>query len=274
MAGLPAIKKTLNDPRIMSSIVQRIGENNFRDFSSSVLELVSSDSKLQECEPNNLIQECLKAAALRLPLSKNLGFAYVIPYKVKGKMTANYQTGYKGLIQLAIRSGQFKHLNAGVVYEGEEIIEDRIKGTFEITGEKKADKAIGYFSYMSLLNGFEKGLFWTKEKCHEHGKKYSKAYNYSSSVWQSDPDAMCIKTVLLQLISKYAPLSVEMQTAFINDSSDAIFNEDNTPDFSDANTGEIIDIEEEKQELEFEEKADVDKKEAKDESSAFAEPEY
>ena len=274
MAGLPAIKKTLNDQRIISSIVQRIGENNFRDFSSSILELVGSDSKLQECEPNNLIQECLKAAALRLPLSKNLGFAYVIPYKVKGKMTANYQTGYRGLIQLAIRSGQFKHLNAGVVYEGEEIIEERIKGTFEIKGEKNSDKAIGYFSYMSLLNGFEKGIFWSKEKCHEHGKKYSKAYNYSSSVWQSDPDSMCVKTVLLQLISKFAPLSTEMQTAVISDNSDAIFNSSNTPDFSDANTGEVIDIEEEKQELEFEEKTDVDKKESKNESFAFAEPEY
>jgi recombination protein RecT len=274
MSGLPAIKQTLNNPKVMSSIIQRIGENNFRDFSSSVLELVSSDSKLQECEPNNLIQECLKAGALRLPLSKNLGFAYIIPYKIKGKMTANYQTGYKGLIQLAIRSGQFKHLNAGIIYEGEEIIEDRIKGTFEIKGEKNSDKAIGYFSYMSLLNGFEKGLFWTKEKCHEHGKKYSKAYNYSSSVWQSDPDSMCVKTVLLQLISKFAPLSIEMQTAVINDASDAIFNDDNTPDFSDANTGEVVDIDNDTQEAEFEEKTDIDEQESKDESSAFAEPEY
>ena len=240
--SLPAIKQTLNNPKVFDSIVQRIGsEQKSRDFMSSVLELAGADSKLQQCEPNNLIQECLKAAALNLPISKSLGFAYVIPYKVKGKMTANFQPGYKGIIQLAIRSGQFKHLNAGIIYKGEEIIEDRIKGTFEISGRKTSDNPIGYFAYMELLNGFEKGACWAKEKCHEHGKKYSKAYSYSSSVWQSDPDAMCIKTVLLQLITKFAPLSIEMQEAVISEGKYKTYNEE--PDLSNANSGEVYEAE-------------------------------
>jgi len=274
MAGLPVIKKTFNNPKVWDSIKQRLGAERSREFMSSVLELAGAEPKLQECEPNALISECLKAAALKLPISKNLGFAYIIPYKIKGKMTPNYQTGYKGLVQLAIRSGQFKHLNADIIYEGETVIEDRIKGTFKIEGEKTSDKAVAYFAYMELLNGFQKGVVWSKERCHEHGKKYSKAYTYSSSVWNSNPDSMCVKTVLLQVL-KFAPLSIEMQEAAINDASDATFNDDEEPDTSNANSGEVVDADwSEAEELE-EKKVDRQEQDDKTESGFdFPEPEF
>lgn len=255
--GLPVIKQTLNNPKVFESIHQRLGdEQRSREFVSSVLELVGTDNKLQECDPNNLIQECLKAASLKLPISKQLGFAYIIPYnqskQINGQwkkvMTANFQPGYKGLLQLAIRSGQFKHLNADVIFKGEKAELDKVKGTFTITGEKESDEIVGAFSYMELINGFEKGMVWSSGRCLEHASKYSKSYQYAQktgkkdSLWHTDFGGMCIKTMLLQLF-KYAPMSIDMQSAVEADSSDSnINNTPHEPDYSDANSGEILDI--------------------------------
>ena len=275
MSNLPAIKNTLNNPKVWESITQRLGdEQRSREFISSVLELAGAEPKLQECEPNNLIQECLKAASLKLPISKQLGFAYIIPYnqskQINGQwkkvMTANFQPGYKGLLQLAIRSGQFKHLNADVIFKGEKAELDKVKGTFTITGEKKSDEIVGAFSYMELINGFEKGMVWSSGRCLEHASKYSKSYQYAEktgkkdSLWHTDFGVMCIKTMLLQLF-KYAPMSIEMQSAVEADSSDTnINNAPQEPDFSDANSGDIIDVDTEP-EKKPESKPKADKKE-------------
>lgn len=126
--------------------------------------------------------------------------------------------GYKGFIQLAIRTGQYKHLNADAVYEGEEIIVDKIRGTMEVTGKTTSEKVVGYFAYMELINGFEKAIFWTKEQVTAHGKKFSKTFN--NGPWKSDFDAMAKKTILKSLISKYGPLSIEMTSALSSDTAD------------------------------------------------------
>lgn len=211
--SLPVIRKTLTSNSMQSMIYQRIGEK-VGTFTTSLLDLIGDNTALQKCDPNLVVKEAIKAPALDLPINNNLGFAYIIPYGNKPQ----FQMGYKGFIQLAIRTGQYKHLNADAVREGETIIVDKIRGTMEITGEPTSDNVLGYFAYMELVNGFEKAVFWTKEKVTEHGRKFSKAFN--SGPWKSDFDAMAKKTVLKSLISKYGPLSIEMTTALSSDNSD------------------------------------------------------
>jgi recombination protein RecT len=216
--NLPTIRKTLFSPNMQQTIQQRIGEKA-GTFTTSLLDVIGDTPALQQCDPGLVVKEALKAAALDLPINKNLGFAYVIPYKEKGVPKPQFQCGYRGYIQLAIRTGQYRHLNAGVVYEGEEMAEDRIKGTVEIYGKKTSDKVVGYFAYMQLINGFEKAVAWTKEQIQKHAKRFSKSYAGSSSPWKTDFDAMAQKTMLLQLV-KYMPMTIEMSQAMAADHSD------------------------------------------------------
>lgn len=238
-SNFPAIRQQLTSPDMMKVVKERIGEKAGA-FTSSVLDLIGSDNNLMQCDPRLVVKEALKAAALDLPVSKSLGFAYVIPYKNRGQSVPQFQLGYRGMLQLAIRSGQFKHLNAGVVYEGEEVLEDRIKGTVEIIGKKTSDKAIGYFAYMQLVNGFEKAVLWSREQVTAHAKKFSKAFG--SGPWQSDFDAMAKKTVLLQL-KTYMPMSIEMQQAMIHDSDgEASFDANVAHEIGQNANQDIIDI--------------------------------
>jgi len=253
--NLPAIQKTLSNPNVVTRIESRLGEKA-GTFITSVLDLCGEDQNLAVCDPNLVIKEALKAAGLDLPINKNLGFAYVIPYGKKPQ----FQMGYKGYIQLAIRTGQYKHLNAGIVYEGEEMIEDRIKGTLEIGGEKTSDKAIGYYCYMELINGFQKAIAWTRERVVTHAKRFSKSYSKGTSPWKSDFDAMALKTMMLQIIPKYGPMTIEMSTAMSSDHAD--FKGFNPQDEVDANANsEVIDIEmtdEEKAEIEAQEREEAE----------------
>lgn len=125
----------------------------------------------------------------------------------------------KGLIQLAQRSGRYQYLNADVVYEGETVRTDRLSGMVEISGEPASDKAIGYFAYMKMVNGYEKCLYWTRERVQQHAKKYSKAYGRAGAPWQEHFDEMAIKTVVKQLIGKWGILSVDMASAFEADAT-------------------------------------------------------
>ena len=131
---------------------------------------------------------------------------------------ANRRTVDKGYIQLAQRSGQYRFLNADVVYEGETAAYNRITGTLEITGQATSDNAIGYFAYFQLLNGFEKAVYWTKEKVTAHAQRYSKAWK--DGPWRSNFDAMALKTVVRNLISKYGVMSVEFANAVASDNGD------------------------------------------------------
>lgn len=210
--NLPAIKDKVLNSSMQSSIKARIGEKT-GTFTTSVLDLIGENRMLQKCDPGLVIKEALKAAALDLPINSNLGFAYVIPYG----NTPQFQMGYKGFIQLAIRTGQYKHLNAGVVYEGEEMLEDRIKGTLEIGGEKASDNPIGYFAYMQLINGFEKAIAWPHEKVVEHARRFSKSFNSNTSPWKTDFPAMALKTMIMQLVPKYGPMTIEMSTAMASE---------------------------------------------------------
>lgn len=212
--GYKQLKTILNNDTMKQSF-RNVLEENAGAFMASILELYQSDTALQECDPNKIILEALKAATLKLPINKQLGFAYIIPYKG----IPQFQLGYKGYIQLAQRSGQYRYINADVVYEGEQITYDRITGMLMITGEATSDTPIGYFAYFQLLNGFEKCVYWTREKVEAHAKRYSKAWNRQNSPWHTNFDAMALKTVIRNIISKYGVMSVEFANAVAEDTS-------------------------------------------------------
>lgn len=195
-------------------------KENAGAFVASIIDLYNTDKTLQMCDPKNVVMEALKAASLKLPINKQLGFAYIIPYKDNktGQYVPTFQLGYKGYIQLAMRTGAYKYINADVVYEGELIKQDKLTGEIVIDpSQKKSDKVIGYFAYIETLNGFRKALYMSVEEIIEHAKRYSKNYSSKNSVWATDFDAMALKTVLRLLLSKYGIMSIEMQTAIAED---------------------------------------------------------
>ncbi len=213
----------------------------FRNIASAV----ANNAELQKCDPVTLICGGLQAAQLQLPLGSGLGFAYLIPFKNNKKKIyeAQFQLGYKGLIQLAIRSGLFAEINCGEVYEGELSDFNRIAGTFKLDGERKSDKKVGYFAYFRLNNGdtpencFSKSLYMSADEVEKHAKRYSQTYSSqyestrNSSKWTTDFDAMARKTVLKLLLSRYAPMSVEIQKAVASDQ--AVVREDGVLDYVD-----------------------------------------
>lgn len=202
------MKNYLENAKVQEMFKDALKENAGA-FISSIIDLYNSDTNLQKCETNEVIMEALKAATLKLPINRQLGFAYIVPYKDKPQ----FQIGYKGYIQLAMRTGQYQNLNAGIICEGMEIKENYLAGTIEIHGRKKSNKELGYFAYFKLLNGFEKCLYMTKEEVIKHAEKFSKTYSLRGSSWQTNFNAMALKTVTRLLLSKYGILSTDMQNA-------------------------------------------------------------
>jgi len=208
------MKELVNNTALNKMFKDALKENSGA-FLSSLIDLYNSDTNLQKCKAKDVIMEALKAATLKLPINKQLGFAYIVPYKD----VPQFQLGYKGYIQLAMRTGQYQNLNAGIIYEGMEIKNNYLAGTIEIHGDKQSDNEIGYFAYFKLINGFEKCLYMSKEDITKHAQKFSKTYSFKGSSWQSNFSAMALKTVTRLLLSKYGILSTEMQTA-ITDETD------------------------------------------------------
>lgn len=188
-------------------------------FMNNMVALVANNKALQPCKPASIMYVGLKATALGLPLDQNLGFAYAIPYKDNkaGETVAQFQMGYKGFIQLALRTGQFSTINATDIREGEISSINRLTGeiTFTDVPDRAGRKIVGYAAFFRLTNGFRKTLYMSVEEITEHAKRYSQTfkseYTRKSSKWTTDFDAMATKTVIKLLLSKYAPLSVEMQ---------------------------------------------------------------
>ena len=210
------MKNLIKNQGMQNLFADALKENKDR-FLASIIDLYNGDSYLQGCDPKEVIMEALKAATLNLPINKSLGYAYIVPFKSKGKLTPQFQIGYKGYIQMAQRSGQYKALNAGIMYEGMDIKRDFLRGTFEIIGEPKSDKVIGYFAYFQLLNGYEKAVFMSKDEVTEHAKRYSQAYDNDYSPWKKQFDEMAQKTVIKKLLSKYGVLTTEFQDAIKED---------------------------------------------------------
>ena len=220
----PAKSKTLrelfNNPIIKTKIEQLVGKNS-ATFATSVMQIANSNTMLRTADPTSIFNAACMAATLNLPLQNGLGFAYIVPFKnnKERKVEAQFQIGYKGFIQLAQRSGQFKRLVALPVYKKQLLKKDFING-FEFDWEQEPEKdenPIGYYAYFKLVNDFSAELYMSHDDIVKHAQRYSQTFKKGFGVWHDNFEAMALKTVMKLLLSKQAPLSVEMQQAVLAD---------------------------------------------------------
>lgn len=255
--GTPSqvLNSLLNNAAIQQTLRSTLDKNSGA-FAASVMNLFNNDKLLQQCEPKRVLAEALKAAALKLPVEKQLGFAYIVAYNTKIKdenekdirvILPQFQLGYKGYIQLAMRTGEYRYINAGKVYEGELKSTDKLTGAVDLSGERISDEVTGYFAYIETLNGFNKTYYWSREQVEAHAKRYSKSF--VGGAWKTNFDEMAVKTVLRNLLSHYGIMSIEMSNALSDettpgklpdepaDSPEIVVDED-TPDYSETTASE------------------------------------
>jgi len=179
-------------------------------YMASIVNLVSMEKTLQNVDPISIIGSALVAATMDLPIDKNLGYAWIVPYKGK----AQFQMGYKGYIQLALRTGKYKRINALEIYEGQLVDWDPLTEELKVDMKgRKSDLIVGYAGYFELINGFVKTEFWYKDEIEAHRIRFSK----SDFGWKNDYDAMALKTVIRSMLGKWGILSIEMQGAHASD---------------------------------------------------------
>jgi recombination protein RecT len=214
MSNLVQVKEIFGRESVMKNLKAMLG-GKAQGFATSVLSVVNNNKLLQTADANSIYTSAMVAASLDLPINPNLGFAAIVPY---GR-SAQFQIMTRGIIQLAIRSGQYARITNAIVYEGQLVKQDPFTDEYVFDFQaKKSDKVVGYVAYFRTVGGFEKYFYMTKEEAEAHGKKYSKSY--SSGVWKSDFDSMALKTVLKLLLSKFGILSVEMQRAITMDQAE------------------------------------------------------
>lgn len=214
----------LNAPSTANFLKETLAEKK-SEFVSNLIALCDADPKLAQCEPAQLMKCAMNATSLNLPLNKNLGYAYVIAYKG----IPSFQIGYKGLIQLAIRTGQYKFINATEIREGE-IRHNKITGEVIFNGEKPDAPVVGYMSYLELVNGFTASLYMTEEQIEQHALRFSqtykndKQYKSSTSKWSDSlaRPTMCKKTVLKLLLGTYGLMTTEFAKALDSDNDDEV----------------------------------------------------
>lgn len=243
----------LTQDAVKNQINEVVGGKNGQRFISAVVSAVNNNPALQECTNQSILSAALLGEALKLSPSPQLGQYYMVPYddKEKGKV-AQFQLGYKGYIQLAIRSGQYKKLNVLAIKEGELIHFDPLNEEIEVTlivdeEQREAAPTIGYYAMFEYVNGFRKAMYWSKKKMEAHALKYSKGYASDKrkgtawTFWSRDFDGMAYKTMLRQLISKWGIMSIDMATAM--DSDMAVLHEDGTKDYVEIDDSVVIDAE-------------------------------
>lgn len=205
-------------PMVQEKLKELVGKNA-PAFATSVLQIVNSNSMLVNADPQTIFSAACMAATLNLPINNNLGFAYIVPFKnnKENKIEAQFQLGYKGYIQLAQRSGQFSRIAATPVYDGQLISENPLLGYEFDWSVKPNGNPIGYVAFFKLINGFTAELYMSKEEVMKHANKYSQTAKKGYGVWKDQFEAMALKTVLKLLLSKQAPLSIDMQKAQMAD---------------------------------------------------------
>ncbi|TPS05801.1 recombinase [Acinetobacter baumannii] len=205
-------------PMVQEKLKELVGKNA-PAFATSVLQIVNSNSMLVNADPQTIFSAACMAATLNLPINNNLGFAYIVPFKnnKENKIEAQFQLGYKGYIQLAQRSGQFSRIAATPVYDGQLISENPLLGYEFDWSVKPSGDPIGYVAFFKLINGFTAELYMSKEEVMKHANKYSQTAKKGYGVWKDQFEAMALKTVLKLLLSKQAPLSIDMQKAQMAD---------------------------------------------------------
>lgn len=234
------------------SLLQNTLRENKGTFCTSLMELFSSDEKLMQCKPTDLMAEALKAASLHLPLNKQLGQCYILPFKNKGIMTPTLVVGTRGYLQLAMRTGKYETINSDVVYEGELAGYDKVTGRLDLSGVRSSNVPVGYFAYFRMKNGLSKLLYMTLDEVCIYAKQYSPTVKFSDKTtaeslkklalkqaaegsgdgvgWYSNFESMALKTVLRRLLSKWGELSIE---------SNDIINLDEAPAVSSANERDV-----------------------------------
>jgi recombination protein RecT len=274
-----AFNKVVNGGYIQNQLSNIMGKNA-GSFTSSMIELFSQDSNLQECDPKAVVMEAMKAAALHLPLSKSLGRAYVLPFKNKGVATPTFVIGWKGLIDLAVRTGQYETINAVCIYKGEMTGQDKLSGFISLDGMRESNEVVGYLGYFKLTTGFKKMVFMTVEQMAHYGKTYAPTLKFSKVTedelikkaqeqsehgpqagaigWFGDFNAMALKTVVRKVLS-WGPMSIELQNAIANDEdiqdAEAIRDEENSEPRTVINAEAVIHpVEEQEQTQEPEDK--------------------
>ena len=227
----------LTNDAVKNQINNVIGGKDGTKFISAVVSAVNNNPALQECTNQSILSAALLGESLKLSPSPQLGQYYMVPFndKNKGKV-AQFQLGYKGYIQLAIRSGQYKKLNVLAIKEGELIRFNPLEEEIEVSlieDEEAREQAptIGYYAMFEYTNGFKKAMYWSKAKMEAHALKYSMGYRAKKgyTFWEKDFDAMAYKTMLRQIISKWGIMSIEMQSAI--DADMAVINEDGTKSY-------------------------------------------
>ena len=228
-----SLKDLLNSEYVKNRFLEVMGEKA-PAFLASVLNAIQKNPELAKCDQQSVLSSAMVAATLDLPVDSNLGFSAIVPYntKIKNQKTkeeywvtlAQFQIMYKGFIQLALRSGQYKTINVSPIYEDEFESYDIISGDIQIRPvangyreQENIDKIIGYVAFFRLINGFERLEYWPLSKIKAHGERYSKSFNHSNGLWKKDPHAMYAKTVLKNTLSKWGILSVSMQNAIVAD---------------------------------------------------------
>lgn len=241
----------LSQDAVKNQINSVIGGKNGSRFISSIVSAVQANPALQECTNPSILSAALLGESLNLSPSPQLGQYYLVPYdnRSKGLKEAQFQLGYKGYIQLAIRSGQYKKLNVLAIKEGELIRFDPLNEEIEVNlipdeNERERAATIGYYAMFEYTNGFRKAIYWSKARMVEHAKKYSPGYKRDLekgsqyTFWSKDFDAMAYKTMLRQLISKWGIMSIEMQSAI--DADMAVIREDGTKDYVETGNADYV----------------------------------
>ena len=233
-----SIASFLSQEAVRQNVESVVGEKDAQRFISSVVSAVQTNPSLAECTNKSILSAALLGHSLNLPQSPQLGYFYFVPYKSKNGTEAQFQISYRGMIQLAMRSGQYKTLVVSDVRENELKSYNPIMDRYEFEPEtdfakREKLKVVGYYAYFELVNGFKKEIYWSVEKMETHAKKYSAAYRkgYDSCLWKSDFDSMARKTMLKQLVSKWGIMSIELERAYIGDQ--AVIDENGNPVYVD-----------------------------------------
>jgi len=199
------LRAFVESPAVKSRLQEMLGKRATQ-FTTSLLQVVNSNKLLQNASKESIYTAAMTAAVLDLPIQNNLGYAWIVPYNKE----AQFQIGWKGLVQLAQRSGQYKSIGVLEVYENQfesfNALTEELKGDFDLAPD---GKVVGYAAYFKLVNGFEKTTYWSLSQVTAHGFKYSKSFKFGP--WKDNFDAMAKKTVLKSLLSKWGPMSVDVQ---------------------------------------------------------------
>ncbi len=263
----------LTNDAVKNQINNVVGGKNGDRFIASIVSAVQVNSDLQECTNPSILSAALLGESLKLSPSPQLGQYYMVPFRnnKKGCKEAQFQLGYKGYIQLAIRSGQYKKLNVLAIKEGELVRFDPLNEEIEVNliddeEVREEAKTIGYYAMFEYTNGFRKAMYWSKKKMEAHALKYSKGYAAKKgyTFWEKDFDGMAYKTMLRQLISKWGIMSIDMQNAMESDM--AVIHEDGTKDYADTVSEENIVLDQNLQEA-VEETPEPEKQEPQEESA-------